>query len=368
MILSLAIVSGFQQEIRDKVIGFGSHIQINHFESRNAYETKPVPRSMPVLAELRERDEIRHIQPFALKAGILKTESEIKANVLKGIDQEFDWDFFESKIISGASFRLDSTKKSKDIVISRITADELQLDTGESIVIYFIQDPPRMRKFRIAGIYETGFTQFDELYSLVDMRHIQKLNDWSDDQVSGFEILINNFNQLEDIDEVVYQRIPHDLHTTTIVESIPDVFNWLKLQDDNVEVIITLMLLVAAINIISALLILILDKVRMIGMLKTLGASNWRVRKIFLWKSAYLIGSGLFWGNVVGIGICLLQDHYHWIKLPQESYYVSSVPILLNLRHLLMLNAGTFLLCMILLVIPTYVISTLRPVKTVKFS
>ncbi len=367
MIAAICIVSGFQEKIKEKVVGFGSHIQIRHFESKNAYETRPISTTVDFYPSIDTLPEIDHIQVFALKAGIFKSGEMIQGTILKGVDSLFDWNFFKQNLITGETLQLSDEKKSNGIVISKHTAQMLDVDLDESIYVHFIQDPPRVRKFKVEGIYETGFTQFDELYAIVDIRHIQKLNNWNDHLVSGFELLINDFDKLEDINYFVYNSIDQELYSSTIAEANPDIFNWLELQDINVQIIITLMLLVAAINVISALLILILERVSMIGLLKALGSFDWSVRKIFIYNGIYLMLKGLFWGNLIAILLCYLQLEFGIIKLPQESYYISEVPILFNWVQIFLLNLFTVIITFLVLIIPSFIISRITPAKTMRY-
>lgn len=368
MTLALAIVSGFQKEIRDKVIGFGSHIQINSFESRNSLEGNPISSNQDFYPSITENDGIRHIQVFAIKTGIIKTKEEIQGVVLKGVSDDFDWKFFNDKLISGRNLAISDTAKSNEIIISKTIASKLKMKVGDKLNTYFIQQPPRARKFEVVGIYESGFAQFDELYCLIDIKQIQKLNDWEANEISGFEILINQFEDLYKMDDFIYEHIGYDLNAINIVDANPDIFNWLELQDINVVIIIMLMLVVAAINIISALLILILDRINMIGILKALGAGNWSIRKIFLINAAYLVGLGLFWGNLIGISFCLLQQKFEFIKLQQESYFVSMVPIDMHLSDMIALNLGTLLICMASLILPSIMVTKINPVQAIRFT
>ena len=368
MTLALAIVSGFQKEIRDKVIGFGSHIQINSFESRNSLEGNPISSNQEFYPSITENDGIRHIQVFAIKTGIVKTKDEIQGVVLKGVGSDFDWNFFSQKLISGKHFTVNDSSKTNEIIISNTIASKLKIKVGDHLNTYFIQQPPRARKFEIVGIYESGFSQFDELYCLVDIKQIQKLNDWKKDEISGFEVLINQFDDLFKMDDFIYEHIGYDLNAINIVDANPDIFNWLELQDINVIIIIVLMLVVAAINIISALLILILDRINMIGILKALGASNWSIRKVFLINASYLIGLGLFWGNLIGISFCLLQQKFEFIKLKQESYFVSVVPIDMHISDLILLNVGTLVICLTSLILPSIMVTRINPVQAIRFN
>jgi lipoprotein-releasing system permease protein len=371
MIVSVAIVTGFQNEIRDKVIGFGAHIQIRKFDSNESMEAQPIDKNQTFYPSFDTVPGIRHIQVYATKAGIIKTDDQMEGVVLKGIGSDFDWSFFKNRIVDGKTFEVKDSVKSKDVIISKLLATRLKLKTGDSIRMYFImkdQTQPKGRKFHVSGIYETGLEEFDKIYVIGDIAQIQSLNKWTKNQVAGFEVILNDFNDLDEMSEYVYGNIGYDLDSKNIEQLNPQIFDWLGLQDMNVIIILTLMIIVAAINMISCLLILILERTTMIGTLKALGAKNVSIRKIFLYTAANLIGKGLLWGNVIAIVLCLIQQQFGIITLPQESYYVSTVPINLNIFHLLLLNAGTLLVCMVILIIPSFIISKISPVKAIRFS
>jgi lipoprotein-releasing system permease protein len=368
MIIAVSIVTGFKKQISEKVIGFGSHIQITNYDANASLEAKPIEKNQSFYPSMNNAEGIRHIQVFANKAGIIKTDNDIQGVILKGIGSDFDWDFFKDKIVSGKSFVVKDCTKTNDILISKIIAQKLKLKVGDDFIMHFIQDPPRMRKFKITGIYETGMEEFDKLYVIGDIFHVQKLNDWTPNQVAGFEVLIKDFNKLDEMAAYVYENIGYNLNSKSIKELYPQIFDWLKLQDMNVYIILILMVLVAGINMISTLLILILERTNMIGILKALGAKNWSIRKIFLYNAAYLIGRGLIWGNIIGIALCLLQLTTGIIKLPQESYYVSVVPINLNIFHILLINFGSLIICLLMLIIPSYIVTKITPVKAIRFS
>lgn len=369
MIVAFAIVSGFQREIRNKVIGFGSHIQITSYDSQNTYEASPISIDQDFYPDIDTVEGIKHIQIYATKAGIIKTKEEIYGVVVKGIGSDFDWTFFNEKIIEGSSFIIDQQKVENSILLSNHIATKMKLDVGDKIFLYFIQKNGQLRPkdFIVKGIYQTGLEQFDNLYVIADIAHIQKRNGWKKNQVGGFEVLIDNYKDLDKFGEFIYGNVGYDLHSSTIKEQNPDIFNWLELQDMNVNVIIILMVIVAVINIISALLILILERTNMIGILKALGMPNWNVRKIFLYNATYLIVKGLLWGNVIGIIICLAQQYFGFLTLPEESYYVSVVPIELNFINIILLNVGTLAVCILMLLIPSYVITKISPVKAIRF-
>lgn len=371
MIISVAIVTGFQKQIKEKVIGFGSHIQITNFEVNSSWEASPVDKDQPFMERINGLKNIKHIQSFANKAGIIKTEDQIEGVIFKGIDSEFDWSYFKNNLSDGNVIHISDEGTSNDIIISKSLAKRLKLKVNDPMRMYFIvQDEmqPRGRKFYIAGIYETGLEEFDKMYILGDLRHIQKLNNWSENQVGGFEILLNDFDQIDQTGEKVYEIIGYELSSKTIKQIHPQIFEWLSLQDMNVMVIIALMVLVAGITMISTLLILILEKTNMIGILKALGTTNIGIRKIFIYNAAYIIGKGLIWGNIIAIGLCLIQSLTGLIKLNQESYYVSEIPINLEILHLFLINIGTLIICTLMILIPTYIITKIKPLKAIRFN
>ncbi len=374
MIMSASIVTGFKREIRNKVIGFGSHIQIINFDSNISFETIPVSRNQAFLPDLEEIADVLHIQPFATKAGIIRTREDIQGVVLKGIDDSFDWSFFEQNMAEGTKINIQDTVTSNEAVISRTIASLLRLNVGDDFAMYFVQDPPRARRFTVSGIYDTGLEELDKIFVLADIRHIQRLNDWDDDQVSGFEILLKDYDNLDrvtsQVNELAGYIFTEDmsrLRVVSIRDKYPQFFDWLELLDMNVWVILTLMVLVAGFNMVSGLLILILERTGMIGILKAMGLENSRLRKIFLYQSAFLIARGLFWGNLIGIGLALIQQHTGILKLDQASYFIATVPINLRLSHLLLLNAGTMIITVAMLIIPSYIIGRIDPDKTIRF-
>jgi lipoprotein-releasing system permease protein len=368
MIVSVAVVIGFQSEIRNKVIGFGSHIQINKFDANNSFESKPIEKNQPFYPAFNEVPGIKHIQVYAIKPGIIKTDNDMEGVVLKGIGSDFNWDFFRSKIVEGEAFRVKDSIKNDKVLVSKYTASRLKLKVGDNLYMYFIQEPPRSRKFVISGIYDTGFEDLDKLYVLCDIAHIQKLNDWTISQVSGFEVLIDDFNQLDEMGEYVYSNIGPELNSSTISQQYPQYFDWLKLLDMNVYIILILMVLVASINMISTLLILILERTNMVGVLKALGAGNKLIRNVFLNNAGFIIIKGLLWGNLIGIALCLLQLRIGIMTLPEESYYIKAVPIHLNFWYILWLNVGTIIICLLMQLIPSRIIARISPVRAIRLN
>ncbi|MQY79606.1 MAG: FtsX-like permease family protein [Bacteroidetes bacterium] len=374
MIIATAIVTGFKNEIRDKVIGFGAHIQILNYDSNTSFETKPVNKNQEFYPQMVNLPGIKHIQVFGTKAGIIKTETDIQGVVLKGVGSDFDWTFFKRNLTDGVAFRVTDTIKTNKVLISKYIAQLLKLKVGDSFSMYFVQEPPRIRKFTVSGLYETSLEEFDKIYVIADIGHIQKLNNWSDNEVSGFEILLDNFEDLEEMTWVVQQEVGFGfeedgsrLKIRNIIRKYPQIFDWLNLQDMNVWIILILMLIVAGFNMVSGLMILILERTNMIGILKAVGTQNWSIRKVFLYQSAYLVAKGLFYGNIIGIGLCLLQHYFGIIKLDESSYYLSTVPINFNLLYFFGLNLGTLLLTVLMLIIPSYLISRISPVKAIRF-
>lgn len=370
MIITLSVVTGFQKEIRDKVIGFGSHIQITNFDNNESFEATPIDRNLAFTEDLKKNNLIRHTQVFATKAGIIKTKNELQGVVVKGIGSDFDWDFFRKNIIEGVPFSVSDTGKTDKMLISKFHSEKLKIKINDTIVIFFIQNQQqRARKFSVSGIYETGMGDlFDQVFVLADIAHIQKLNGWEKDQIAGIEILLNSYENLDEATYSVNEIVGYEYLAKSIKDVNRQVFSWLDAQDVNAIVVIVLMALVAAINMISALLVLILERTQMIGVLKAIGMKNWSVRKIFLLNASYLIGVGMLLGNMAGIILCLLQKHFHLISLDESAYYLSSVPINLNYLHIALLNTGTFILCLSMLIIPSYIITYITPIKAMKFA
>ncbi len=374
MIIAVAVVIGFKKEIRNKVIGFGSHIQITNLDSNSTYETAPIVVDSQLITSLSALPEIKHIQRFATKPGIIKTEDQFEGVILKGIDNGFDWDFFNSNLVEGSILSFPDSTAGNGIIISKDLAQKLQLKLGDGFVTYFIQDKVRARKFTIEGIYATNFSEYDKLFILTDIRHVQKLNAWEPDEISGLEVLIKDYDQLEKAADEVYFKIGNQsdrngslYYIQTIKDINPQIFGWLDLLDMNVWVILILMLAVAGFNMISGLLIIILEKTNMIGILKAIGSSNWSVRKIFLYQSIFLIGKGMLCGNIIGLSLCLIQYFTGIITLDPNVYYIAEVPVSITFFSWLLLNIVTFIVSILMLVGPSYLISKISPAKSIRF-
>ena len=369
MFVSIAILTGFQQEIRDKVIGFAGHIQVTRFSENTSLVPFPVEKQQAFLPALRLHPKINHIQVYATKAGIIRTSGQIQGVVLKGVGDEYDWGFFSKRMVQGHIPSYADTAQKNDVIISRSLADLLEMKVNDPVRMYFIVgDHTVGRKFRVAGIYETGVDEFDKLYVIGNLVHIQKINGWNPGQVGGFEIVLRDFRDVETMGKYVYHQIGFQLDASTIYQMYPQIFDWLALQDMNVVIILSLMIAVSAITMISTLLILILERTSMIGVLKALGLSNRRTRKIFMYHALYILGWGIGIGNLLGFVLCLLQLKFGIIGLPQESYYVSVVPVHLDIFNIFMLNVISVFACYLMLVIPSFIITKINPVKAIRFS
>lgn len=369
MIISVSVVTGFQNQIRSKVVGFGSHILISDFNFNNPSKLKPIDKNAAFIPSLKDDSRVRNVQAYVEKEGIIKTEEEVQGVIVKGVDNSYDWSFFQQSLREGQTLSFNSNEKSNGVLISSILAKRLELSVGDPFFVFFIQDnKSRPRKFELQGIYETGMEQFDQKYVLCDMRHLQKIYSWSEDEVSGLEVILTDYKSLAEMDLILYNKVPHSMNTLTITSLYPEIFGWLDLQDMNVIIIISLMILVSGINMIAALLILILEKTSLIGLLKAFGALNKTVREIFLINAAYLISLGLFWGNLTGIALCLIQDKFKLLKLPQESYYLNAVPVHLDTATIILLNLCTLVLCLLMLLLPSMIIAKISPVKAIKFN
>ena len=367
MLMSLAIIKGFQNEITDKVIGFSSHIQVSNFSNGNSYESTLLKHTDSLKLSLSKIKGIKHIQSYATKAGIIKAENEIQGVVLKGVSSDFDNTFIKNILIKGKIPSFGKLKRSNEVLISQTIANQLNLKIGDGFQMYYIQQPVRVRQFKIAGIYDSGVAEFDEKLIIGDIGHIQKLNKWSSNDVGGIEIQLHNFKDLEKINQKVYSIISFDLNSRTVIDNSPQLFDWLDLQNMNVRVIIILMLIVGIINMVTALFILILEQSQLIGTLMALGSQNWRIRKIFIYHSLYLIIRGIFWGNLIGLSLCWIQKKFQILELDKSTYYMSYVPIDLNIAHIIALNVGTFIICWLMLIIPSYLISKINPIKAIRF-
>ena len=371
MIVSIATGIGLQQKIRQKVAAFNGQIMISSFNGNESdVSTEPISIHQKFYPKFTSVEGISHIQAVATKAGIIRTASAFEGIVYKGVGKDYKWDNLKEYLISGKIPNLKS-ELTNEIIISEYLANRLNLKLGDSFNTFFMKESenklPNSRRFKIVGIYNSGFPEFDAAYIIGDIRHIQKINKWNSDQIGSFEVFVDDFSKIEEKGKEVYKETSSILNTQTIVEKFYYIFDWLKLFDFNIIVILIIMIAVSTINMIVALLVIILERTQMIGILKSMGATNWTIRKIFLYNAFYLIARGLFWGNLIGIGLLLIQKYFEVIKLNPENYYVNVAPVYLNLIYILALNLGTITICLLVLLIPSYIITKISPAKTIRF-
>jgi lipoprotein-releasing system permease protein len=367
MIIAVAVVKGYQLQIKQKVTGFGAHIQLSRLDLNNSYETTAIGIDTIMEALILQHSAISNIQPFVVKAGIVKTTEDFSGIVLKGVNKQYDWRFLKEHLIKGAPPKLTDNEPSDGILISSTLAKRLQLDTGSKIIIYFVQDPPRARRFMVSGIYNTGFNELDETYAFLDMRVLQKINGWVPEAITGYEIMLHDEQNIDRVQDDIIAYLPMHVEIQNIRALYPQLFEWLTLLDMNVWVIIILMILVACINMTTALLILIVDRSTMIGIFKTIGSSMRLLRSVFLHIAVRLIGNGLLYGNLMGVGICLFQYHFGFVALDPDAYYLDKVPIHLMWSDVLLLNAGSIVVCLLVLILPASTVSRISPIKVLRF-
>jgi lipoprotein-releasing system permease protein len=377
MIISVAVITGFKKEIRDKVVGFGSHVQIINFDSNNSYETKPISKNQAFLPEIKKINGISRVEVYATKPGMIKTEEYLQGIVFKGVDQDYNWGFFKKNLVEGRVPGINDSARVNEIILSEQVSQLLQLKLNDNAIIYFLNEDenlPRILQLKICGIYRTGLEEFDNTFIVGDVKQIQRLNNWQDDQISGFEITVNDFFKSQEIEQEVRNLvIDYSEENSTILRTInitrewPQIFDWLSILDMNVWVILILLTLVAGFNMISGLLVLILERINMIGILKALGSPNWSVRKVFLYLSFFLTGRGMLWGNIIAIAIIAVQKFFHVIRLDPAMYYVDVAPVNFSILHILILNAASITITVLMLFIPSYLIHKISPEKAIRF-
>ncbi|WP_297334381.1 FtsX-like permease family protein [Flavobacterium sp.] len=371
MIIAIATGVGLQDKIREKVSAFNGHIIISNYDdNRSEVSVSPIPIKQDFYPEFKSVQGISHIQAVASKAGIIRTEETVEGVIFKGVGKEYKWDNLKEYIVSGRIPDLQN-KLNNEVILSQYLADRLKLKAGDKFNTFFMKEDansmPNMRVFELVGIFNSGFQEFDAAYLIGDIRHIQRINKWRNGEVGSFEVFIDDFDKLYQTGEEVYKNIPSTLDSRTIEQKYSNIFEWLTLFDFNIALIIIIMVIVGTINMIVALLVLILERTQMIGMLKALGANNWSVRKIFLYNAGYLIIKGLLWGNGISIALLLIQKHFEIIKLPPENYYVTVAPVTIDVPSILLVNAGTIIVCLTLLLVPSYIITKISPVKALRF-
>ena len=372
MLIAVTTSAGLQTKIRDKMAGFKGHVQIVNYDNNNSeVSVVPIDKNQDFYPKFKTISGIKNIQVFASKGGILRTEKDFEGIVFKGVSTDYNWSFFKEYLVEGRIPDL-TLPRTKEILLSKTVMSRLQLQLNDTILSTFpknnINKIPSNRKYIIVGIYNTGFAQFDKSLMIGDLREVQRLNKWTNNQVGGFEVILDSFDNIQVKGNEIYNQIGAELNSKTIVESYPNIFDWIQLFDNNVSFIIVIMILIASINMITALLVLILERVQMIGILKALGSNNWAIRKVFLYNASYLVLKGLFWGNVIGLTLLMFQKYTGIISLNPATYYVSEVPVHINLLTIVFLNIGTLVLCFIMLLIPSYIITKINPAKSIKYS
>jgi lipoprotein-releasing system permease protein len=370
MIVSVATGIGLQQKIRQKVSAFNGHIIISSYnDNQSDVSTKPISIYQKFYPKFNDVDGINHVQAVAGKGGIIRTETAFEGVIFKGIGKDYKSDNLQEYLVQGKLPNL-KANLNEEVIISEYLANRLGLKLNDNFVTYFMKednDGYNLRNFKIVGIYNSGFQEFDANYVIGDIRHIQRINKWKPHEVGSFEVFIDDFDQIDLKGQQVYEETSSTLDSKTIKEKFYYIFEWLKLFDFNILVILIVMIAVSTINMVVALLVLILERTQMIGILKSLGANNWNIRKIFIYNSFYLITKGLFWGNLIGISLLLLQKYFGIIKLNPESYYVNEAPVDINLFYILLLNIGTVAICLLVLLIPSYIITKISPSKAIRF-
>ena len=371
MMVAIATGIGLQQKIRDKAVAFNGHITISAFNTNASDESQmPISKKQEFYPEFKSVDGIKHIQAVATKFGVIRTETDFEGTVLKGVGLDYDWSYFNEFLVEGELPQYNN-EMSNDIMVSQYLANRLALNVGDNFQMYFLKDdtskPPFIRKFNIVGIFNSGFQELDETYMLGDIRHVQFFNKWDKDQIGNFEVFIDDYNQLNLKGASIYQNTPSTFNTETVVEKYTAIFEWIGIFDKNIYGIIGIMIIVAGINMITALLVLILERAQMIGILKALGSNNWSIRKLFLYNASYLIVLGLFWGNLIGLGLLFVQKCFKLFPLDPSVYYVTEAPVYISASYIIALNIGTFVLCLIMLLVPSYVITKISPVKAMRF-
>ena len=371
MIISVATGIGLQKKIRDKVSAFNGQIIISNYDNNQSDVTlNPISLNQDFYPNFHSLPDVKHMQPIATKAGIIRTQNAFEGIVYKGVGADYRWDNLKEYLIEG---ELPDFSKglNEQVIMSTYLANRLNLKPGDGFNTFFVKEEenkmPNVRRFEIVGLFNSGFQDFDASYIIGDIRHIQRMNKWNPNQVGAFELYVDDFDRIQAVGDQIYSDIPTYLDVTTIVAKYNYIFDWLNLFDFNIVVILVIMILVATINMVVALLVLILERTQMVGILKSLGANNWMIRKVFLYNAFYLILRGLFWGNLIGVGILLIQQQFGIIQLNPENYYVNQAPVYINWIYILFLNLLTVFTCLLVLLIPSYIITKISPVKAIRF-
>jgi lipoprotein-releasing system permease protein len=366
MIVSFSILEGFRNQIQNKIFSFGAHLQVTKYDTNNSFEGAPIG-TPSIEKDLRGIPEIQYFQPYAFKTAIAKNGDEVLGIVIKGIGQNYHQTPIRENLVAGRTITLTDSAASNDILVSQQIADKLRLKLGDRPIFYFIQNPPRIRRFTVVGIYKTGLEEFDQTYVIGDLQQIRDLNDWSDTLTGGYEIVLKDFNRIDTVANTVFDKMNYDLKLDKITDQYAQLFDWLKLLKKNVVIFLVLIIFVATFNMISTVFIMILERTNMIGMLKALGATDRQIRSIFFFRGLSLTLKGLLWGNLIAVGFCFIQDRFKLIPLDPENYYMDTVPINWDIPVFILLNVIVLMLTMLSIIIPTFMITRIRPVNAIKF-
>jgi len=372
MLISVATGMGLQLKIRDKITSFNGHVQISNFDNNHSEITLvPLSTNQNFYPDFTEVPQVKSIHPFATKAGVVRTDKSFEGIIFKGVDENYQWHYLEDYLLEGRLPKFEIEGMSNEVLISSFHAQRLELKVGDKIQSYFLRSEndgmPRVVAFEISGIYESGFPQFDENLVIGDLKHVQRLNRWKPDEVGGFEVFVDDFDEIETVADEIYAHIPSTLNSVPITDKYSAMFDWLRMFDFNIYIILGLMILVAIINIVVALLVLILERTQMIGILKAIGAGNWSIRKIFVYNATHIVFKGLIYGNIIGLGLLLLQSQFGIVTLDPSQYYVKEAPVYISIPAVLLLNILLIVLCYLVLLIPSYLITKISPIKSIKF-
>lgn len=366
MIVSFAILEGFRDEIRNKIFSFGAHLQISKYDTNNSFEGAPISTATGINST-EEIAGIQHIQSFARKTAIIKTDDEVLGVVMKGVDKDYDLSAMKQNLDEGSVVTFSDTASSKDVMLSRKIANKLRLKVGDEAIFYFIQNPPRARKLKVVGVFNTGLEEFDEVFVIGDLQLVRELNNWPDTLVGGVEILLKDFNQIDQVADQVFDQMNYDLQLEKITDRHAQLFDWLQLLRKNVVIFLVLIIFVATFNMVSTVFIMIIERISMIGVLKAIGATDAQIRKIFYFRGLSLTLKGMLWGNVIGLGFCAIQYYFQVIPLDPENYYMDTVPISWNFGIIIALNVITLVMTMLAILIPAAMVARIKPVRAIKF-
>lgn len=372
MLIAIATGLGLQKKVREKVIAFNGHLTINNYDSNVSNESVlPILTEQDFYPNFNTIEGVKHIQAVATKFGVIRTETDFEGTILKGVGKDYDWSYLKEFLVEG-DLPDYTNELNNEVLISSYLANRLSFQVGDTFQMIFgkenIDEIPFVRQFKVVGVFSSGFQDIDKTFMLGDIRHVQRLNKWESNQIGNFEVFIDDYSKLNDMDAKIRATTPSNLNTETIEEKYYTTFEWIKIFDNNTYGIIAIMIIVAGINMITALLVLILERTQMIGILKALGSSNWSIRKVFLYNATYLICLGLFWGNIIGLALLFIQKQFSLLKFPNpEQYYVSIIPVHISLDYIILLNIGTFIVCFLMLIIPSIIITKISPVKAIRF-